>query len=138
MQRTPRQTIVSHYIALFLIIICGSCAGVAPTAPTAKLADLEYAIRDAREAEASSYSPLELQFAEDKYRAAKKAITVKEYEKAERLIDQARLDAQLAQEKSLSAKAEKDAFEMRQSIEALRGEAERIKKRQNPQQDSQQ
>ena len=116
-------------VLLILVMLSGACAGIAPTG---KMANLEYAINDAHKADAPTYAPLELRFAEDKYQAAKKAIADEEYEQAERLIDQALLDAQLAQEKALSAKAEKDAFEMRQSIEALQGEADRIKKRQQP------
>jgi hypothetical protein len=116
-------------VLLILVMLSGACAGIAPTG---KMANLEYAINDAHKADASTYAPLELRFAEDKYQAAKKAIADEEYEQAGRLIDQALLDAQLAQEKALSAKAEKDAFEMRQSIEALQGEADRIKKRQQP------
>ena len=124
-----QQKTLIYCILLILVMICGACAGIAPTG---KMANLEYAINDARKAEATTYAPLELRFAEDRYQAAKKAIAEKEYEHAERLIDQALLDAQLAQEKALSAKAEKDADEMRQSIETLQGEAERIKKRQRP------
>ena len=124
-----QQKNLRYCIPLMLLMLSGACAGIAPTG---KMANLEYAIHDARKAEAATYAPLELRFAEDKYQAAKKAIADKEYEQAERLIDQAQLDAQLAQEKALSAKAEKDADEMRQSIETLQGEAERIKKRQRP------
>ena len=112
---------------LILIMLIGACAGVAPTS---KMANLEYAINDAVKADATTYAPLELRFAQEKYRAAKKAIAEKEYEQAERIIDQAQLDAQLAQEKALAAKAEKDADEMREGIEALQNETERIKKRQ--------
>jgi hypothetical protein len=124
-----RQKILRYCIPLTLVMLSGACAGIAPTA---KMANLEYAINDALKADAATYAPLELRFAEDKYQAAKKAIADKEYEQAGRIIDQAQLDAQLAQEKALSAKAEKDASEMRQSIEALQGEADRIKKRQSP------
>ena len=124
-----QQKTMRYCIPLVLVMLSGGCAGIAPTG---KMANLEYAINDARKAEAATYAPLELRFAEDKYQAAKKAIAEKEYEQAERLIDQSLLDAQLAQEKALSAKAEKDADEMRQNIETLQGEAERIKKRQRP------
>lgn len=124
-----QQKTLRYCIPLILIMLSGACAGIAPTG---KMANLEYAINDACKAEATTYAPLELRFAEDKYQGAKKAIAEEEYERAERLIDQALLDAQLAQEKALSAKAEKDADEMRQSIEALQSEAERIKKRQRP------
>lgn len=124
-----QQQTARYGILFILVMLSGACAGIAPTG---KMANLEYAINDALRADAPAYAPLELRFAEDKCQAAKKAIAGEEYEQAERLIDQALLDAQLAQEKALSAKAEKDAFEMRQSIEALQGEADRIKKRQGP------
>jgi len=124
-----QQQTAGYGILLILLMFSGACAGIAPTG---KMANLEYALNDALKADAPRYAPLELRFAEDKYQAAKKAIADEEYEQAGRLIDQALLDAQLAQEKALSAKAEKDAFEMRQSIEALQGEADRIKKRQSP------
>ena len=78
------------------------------------MVNLEYAINDAIKAEAAAYAPLELRFAQDKYDAAQKAIEEKDYHQAERLIDQAQLDAQCAREKALSAKAEKDADDMRQ------------------------
>lgn len=127
MKLTLQQETLRCCMLLILIMLIGACAGVAPTS---KMANLEYAINDAVKADATTYAPLELRFAQEKYRAAKKAIAEKEYEQAERIIDQAQLDAQLAQEKALAAKAEKDADEMREGIEALQNETERIKKRQ--------
>jgi len=127
MKLTLQQKTLRCCMLLILIMLIGACAGVAPTS---KMANLEYAINDAVKADATTYAPLELRFAQEKYRAAKKAIAEKEYEQAERIIDQAQLDAQLAQEKALAAKAEKDADEMREGIEALQNETERIKKRQ--------
>lgn len=127
MKLMPQQKTLRYYIPLILIMLSGACAGVAPTS---KMANLEYAINDAVKADAPAYAPLELRFAQEKYQAAKKAIAEKEYKQAERLIDQAQLDAQLAQERALATKAEKDADEMREGIEALQNETERIKKRQ--------
>lgn len=124
-----QQKTLKYSILLILIMLNGACAGIAPTS---KMANLEYAINDAIKADAATYAPLELRFAQEKYQSAKNAIAEKEYKQAERLIDQAQLDAQLAQEKALSAKAEKDADEMREGIEALQNETDRIKKRQLP------
>lgn len=107
-----------------MLLFFGACAG-AGVAPMAKMVTLEYALSDAREADAASYSPLELRLAEDKHEAAGQAIADRKYARAERLIDKALLDAQLAREKALSARAEKEAFDLRRSIEALRGDAER-------------
>jgi len=115
----------SIFICIVILLLCYSCAG---TAPTAKMAKLESAITTARQAEAITYAPLELKFAEDKYKKAQAAVEEKEYEEANRLIDEALLDAQLAETQSLTAKAEKQAQEMRASIETLRNEVKRSQK----------
>jgi len=71
------------------------------------------------------YAPLELKFAEDKYELAEGAIEDKKYDVARQLADEALLDAQLAEVKALSVRAEKEAQEMRESIETLRSELNR-------------
>ena len=103
-----------------------ACAGVAPME---KMVKLESQITNARQAEAIVYSPLELKFAEDKYRLAQDAIEDKEYDVARQLADEALLDAQFAEIKALSVRAEKEAQEMRESIETLRTELNRIQTR---------
>jgi len=90
---------------------------------------VESQIANARQAEAIVYAPLELKFAEDKYKMALEAIEDKEYDAARQLADKALLDAQLAEVKSLSIKAEKEAQEMRDSIETLRSELNRLQTR---------
>ena len=109
-------------ISLILVSILGGCGGVAPTG---KMAKLDASITSAREAEAISYAPLELKFAEDKFNKAQKAVEEEEYNRANRLADEALLDARLAEEKALSAKAQKEAQEMRESIDTLRREVQR-------------
>jgi predicted lipid-binding transport protein (Tim44 family) len=100
-----------------------ACAGVAPME---KMVKLESTISNARQAEAIVYAPLELKFAEDKYEMAQDAIADKDYDVARQLADEALMDAQFAEVKALSVKAEKDAQEMRESIETLRSELNRI------------
>lgn len=113
---------------VFTIIFLGSmipaCAGVAPME---KMVKLESQISNARQAEAIVYSPLELKFAEDKYQLAQDAIEDKDYDVARQLADEALLDAQFAEIKALSVKAEKEAQEMRESIETLRSELNRLR-----------
>lgn len=111
-------------LMLFVTLAVG-CAGVAPVG---KMAKLDSQIASARKAEAIVYAPLELRFAEDKYKMAQTAIQNEEFEKANLLADEALLDAKLAQEKALSAQAEKEAQKMRASIEALRSELQRIQR----------
>jgi hypothetical protein len=110
-------------VLLSFLSLAGACAGIAPIE---KMAKLDSQIESARQAEAIVYAPLELKFAEDKYKKAQIAIKDKDYEKANRLADEALLDAQLAEEKAMSAQAQKEAQEMRESIDALRSELMRI------------
>lgn len=114
------------FIILFIACTVGACAGVAPRE---KMVKVESQIANARQAEAIVYAPLELKFAEDKYKMALEAIEDKEYDAARQLADKALLDAQLAEVKSLSIKAEKEAQEMRDSIETLRSELNRLQTR---------
>jgi hypothetical protein len=114
------------FAAIFMVSMIPACAGVAPME---KMVKLESQITNARQAEAIVYSPLELKFAEDKYRLAQDAIEDKEYDVARQLADEALLDAQFAEIKALSVRAEKEAQEMRESIETLRTELNRIQTR---------
>lgn len=111
-------------LMLFVTLAVG-CAGVAPVG---KMATLDSQIASARRAEAIAYAPLELRFAEDKYKMAQTAILNKEFEKANQLADEALLDAKLAEEKALSAQAEEAAQKVRTSIETLQRELQHIQK----------
>lgn len=109
-------------LSIFTVSMLTACAGVAPME---KMVKAESYIANARQAEAIVYAPLELRFAEDKYKMAQDAIESKDYDVASQLADEALLDAKLAEVKALSAKAEKEAQEMRESIETLRSELNR-------------
>ena len=110
------------FTIIFMVSVIPACAGVAPME---KMVKLESTITNARQAEAIVYAPLELKFAEDKYELAEGAIEDKKYDVARQLADEALLDAQLAEVKALSVRAEKEAQEMRESIETLRSELNR-------------
>jgi hypothetical protein len=112
-------------VLILLLSMIWSCAGVAPIE---KMAKLDSQIESARQAEAIVHAPLELKFAEDKYKMAEAAIEDEKYERASRLADEALLDAQLAEEKALSVQAEQEVQELRESIEALRSELMRLQK----------
>ena len=110
-------------VLILFLSLMWACAGIAPIE---KMAKLDSQIESARQAEAIVHAPLELKFAEDKYKLAEEAIEEGEYEKASILADEALLDAQLAEEKALSVQAEQEVQELRESIEALRSELMRI------------
>jgi len=110
-------------VLIVFVALAGGCAGVAPVE---KMAKLDSQITSARQAEAIVYAPLELRFAEDKYKMAQAAMKDENYESANRLADEALLDAKLAEEKALSAQTEKEAQKLRESVESLRNELLRI------------
>lgn len=95
-------------------------------APVESITGAELVIKEARQSNAEMNAPLELKFAEDKLAAAKAAVIREEFMEAKRLADEALLDARLAEAKSLSVKAKKQAQEMRDTIETLRHEIDRI------------
>ena len=115
----------SKCVLVLCVVLAGGCAGVAPVE---KMAKLDSQIASARQAEAIVYAPLELRFAEDKYKMAQAAMKDENYETANRFADEALLDAKLAEEKALSAQAQEEAQKMRESVESLRNELLRIQR----------
>ena len=94
-----------------------------------ELSAADAAVREARAAEAQTYAPVELRFAEDKLSRARSAADAEEYTLAIELAAQAQVDGELAEAKSLAARAR---AEVRQKTEEnarmsreLRGEGER-------------
>ena len=81
-------------------------------------------IEQAEQDGAEEHAPLEIRDAKIKLQQARDAVEEKEYEKAIRLLDHARVDAELAQAKAQSAKSQKAAEELRESIRVLKEELE--------------
>jgi hypothetical protein len=107
---------------LSLSLLSGACASGTP--PVAKISDVENAILRARESAAITYAPLDLKFAEDKLKQAKKLVAKEEFSPAIRLLDEALVDAKLAEAKSRSEQEKMQTAEMRESINQLRKEIE--------------
>jgi len=119
---------ISKAISCAVIVAAVSVAGCASkgVAPVESITGAELVIKEARESNAEMNAPLELKFAEDKLAAAKAAVAKEEFIEAKRLADEALMDARLAEAKSLSVKAKKQAQEMRDAIETLRHEIDRL------------
>jgi hypothetical protein len=115
-------------LGIAVILAAVSAAGCASdgTAPIESMTSAELVIKEARDNNAAINAPLELKFAEDKLAASKTAVAQEEFVRAKRLADEALMDAKLAEAKSLSVKAKKQAQEMRDTIETLRHEIDRI------------
>jgi hypothetical protein len=110
---------VSALCAVTLLSGCGSNK----QPPTEKLATAESLINTSRDTEAREL--IELRRAEDKLAQAKAAVASKDYETAERLADQALMDARLAEAKVQSIRARQATEDLRRSIETLRREINR-------------
>ena len=119
----PALTILIAGIIPFMV----GCAS--KVAPVENITSAEMAIMVAQESNASVHAPLELKIAADKLKQAKAAMELEEFDKAQRLADEATVDAQLAEARSRSEKSKKVAQEIRDNIETLRHEIERSQKR---------
>jgi hypothetical protein len=119
---------ICQTISIAVILAAVVTAGCASkgVAPVESMTSAELVIKEAKDNNATINAPLELKFAEDKLAAAKAAVEKEEFLQAKRFADEALMDAKLAEAKSLSVKAKKQAQEMRETIETLRHEIDRI------------
>jgi hypothetical protein len=86
-----RLSLTSAVMALGL----AACATTKP--PSASLTNgAQRAIQVADEAGAQEHAPLELRFAREKIRAAQQANAIEDFAQAQRLLEQAEVDAELA------------------------------------------
>lgn len=111
-----------------LALVATGCGGT-PERPHEDLARAEAGIRQAEQGGASQYGAVELQSARDKLERARAAVAEEEMRTAERLAEQAALDADLAAAKTRSGKAELSAKELEEGIAVLRQELERSRTR---------
>ena len=117
-------------LTILIVIVIPFMVGCASkVAPVENITSAEMAIMAAQESNASVHAPLELKIAADKLNQAKAAMELEEFDKAQRLADEATVDAQLAEAQSRSEKAKKVAQEMRDNIETLRHEIVRSQNR---------
>jgi hypothetical protein len=101
-------------------------AGCASTpAPVEQMAISRNAIIAAGSAGANEFSPLQFKSAMDKMGGAEHAMTEKKYVQARQLAEQAQVDAQLAEAKARSAKAQQAADALNEGSRVLRQEIDR-------------
>lgn len=115
------------YQKLFTLVIgfglLTACASTNP--PNQQLTETQMVIQQAEHLGAEEYAPLEIRDANIKLGLAREAVEDENYEKAIKLAEHARLDAELAQIKAQSGKAKKEVAELRESIRILKAEIER-------------
>lgn len=108
------------------IVLMAGCAST--SAPTEQMAVSRAAVSNAMSAGGNQFAPVQLKSALDKMDAAERAMTVKDYELALRLAEQAEVDAKLAAEMARSAKALQAADAVQEDIRVLRQEIDRQSK----------
>lgn len=106
------------------VLVAAGCGGTVER-PDEDLARAEAGIRHAAQGGAEQYGGLELQSARDKLERARGAVAEEEMATAERLAEQAALDADLAAAKTRSHKADLAVQELEDSIAVLREEIAR-------------
>ncbi len=86
----------------------------------------ESAIKQAEAAEADVYAPLQLRTAKEKMQRARRLHEGKDHDQANRLEQQAHVDAELAELQARSAKTDKAMTEIHENMRLLRQELERL------------
>jgi hypothetical protein len=115
-----------HFViaALAAAAIAAGCASKPPR-PTEEMTRAQTLVDQAEQAGAQQYASAELTQARQKLQAADDASDKGKTDAAQRLANEATLDAQLAVAKTNAGKAQTAATEVSQSVETLRREANR-------------
>jgi hypothetical protein len=107
-----------------VILLAGACAST-PPAPTRSLDAARTAVTTAEKADAGRYAAAELGEAREKLAQADSAVAAKSMLAAERLAEQARVEAELASARTDAAKAVAVNKDMRRGGDALSEEMQR-------------
>jgi ABC-type Fe3+-hydroxamate transport system substrate-binding protein len=116
--------LASFGVVTLTLFFLSACASSGPSTSTVdqSITRATTAVAQADAAGAREYAPLAFSNAEDKVRDSKKATASGDHPKALQLAEEAEVDAQFAEAKAVTAKAEKAAAEVQQSIKTLREE----------------
>ena len=120
-----QRRLAFFWITLTALSVAACASSQGPVA-RAKLTQAERAFDEAQQASAAINAPTELKAAEDRLKDAKEAVAKKSYERAIRAAEQASVDADYARARAVNERAKRTADEMRQNIQTLRQELERL------------
>ena len=105
---------------VFIGILFGACSTTKP--PTQKLTQTEASIAQAEQVGAEEYAPLAIREARKKLDEAAALVEKGQFEDAKLKADEAMVDAEYAEIKALSSKAQKAVNELKESIRVLQEE----------------
>ena len=106
---------------ILISIVCLVLAACATSSqPTSDVVDTaKQAIKAAEAAGGDEFAPVEMRFAREKLASAEKGMEKQKYEVAVYLLEEAEINAELAIEKSRTAKSRRAVNELRKSNEEL-------------------
>lgn len=118
---------LQHFLFPWLVICTSTflmaCAGPGPK-PDSELQTAESSVRQAESADARKFEPVLLNQAQNKVADARELMDQEQYRKAERLLNEAAVDAQLAAARSETEKARRAVAEINRSIDELQDQLE--------------
>lgn len=107
---------------LVSVLLIAGCSGIPPTE---QIAVSKAAVNSASSAGGTQFAPVPMRTAMEKMDAVERAMMIKDYLIAQRLAEQAQVDAQLAAATARSIKAQNAASELQESNRVLRQEIDR-------------
>lgn len=113
-----------YLISISALVALAACGPAIPP-PTGQLALTEGAVNKATAAQGYEYAPMELTKAQEKLTQARRDMQNEKNASARRLLEQAEVDARLAEEKAETAKTQLAVEELQQNIDLLREEIQR-------------
>lgn len=117
------------FMLLIIALLPSGCAKENKKLSAMQIETTSATVKQAEEAGARDFAPIELRLAEQKLEKARLALKNKKYDRALRLSQQSEVDAGLAEAKSRTAKAEKAVDELQQSIHTIQSEIDRATKK---------
>ena len=123
-----KRNMVSRYVATGLAAIGVFIATGCATTDTvsSRFPQLQENINAAKTAEAEVYAPTPLKSAEAKLEAAKSAVALKDMVSANKLVDEAMVDADYARAMAPTEKAKNAAMKLREDILGVRAEIKKM------------
>jgi hypothetical protein len=126
MQTYFSRNLLLIYFFVSITLLFSGCSSVPK--PVGEFASARSQIQSAESSDAGSYAPVELDRAKTKLRNAERAAAEKEHLTARLLAEESISDARLAAAKARTAKAERSAQEMRDTVQTMEREIERIQR----------
>lgn len=108
-------------LALSSLLILAACASTPPPDPRL-LDNAESALRQAEDAGAADYAPLELRFARERLAAARQHMEAGRPAETRRVADEAEIEAQLALARTRAAQTRAELAQRQRALERLRSD----------------